>query len=122
MLRCGTWHGDWTTGNMAAAPGRLLVHDWGRSGTAVPLGLDTAYFVVHEALNRLRWRGLAAARSEVHSMLFDLDSNHHAAWLLVDLALLEMTVRFQEARRHDMDVDGSMFESVLEKSLEEHGG
>ncbi len=122
-LQCGTWHGDWTAGNMMTLGERLLAYDWERSATGVPLGLDTAYFLIHRELTRRRpsRRALAVARAALHDLLHELDSNRHAARLLIDLSLLEMTVRFLEARRERMPVDGSVFESALEQSLGDHG-
>ncbi|PZG22285.1 hypothetical protein C1I98_36740 [Spongiactinospora gelatinilytica] len=49
------WHGDLTPWNMAPAPdGRMLVWDWERFATGVPLGFDAVHFFLHRALRRMR--------------------------------------------------------------------
>jgi hypothetical protein len=39
----GSWHGDWTRWNMASTPGGLLVWDWERFTTGVPVGFDALH-------------------------------------------------------------------------------
>lgn len=49
------WHGDFTPWNMARGPdGRLLLWDWERFGTGVPLGFDALHLFFHRALRRMR--------------------------------------------------------------------
>ena len=43
VLRFGCWHGDWTSGNMAVLPHRVLVWDWERFDADVPLGMDALH-------------------------------------------------------------------------------
>ncbi len=44
-MRFGCWHGDWSVWNMASARnGRVLVWDWERFATDVPLGYDPLHF------------------------------------------------------------------------------
>lgn len=43
-VRLGRWHGDLTPWNLARIGDRLLVWDWERSSTPVPLGLDALHF------------------------------------------------------------------------------
>jgi len=47
-LRLGSWHGDWAPWNMAGAPTRVMVWDWERFATGVPVGFDA----LHHELNR----------------------------------------------------------------------
>ncbi|GAA3126409.1 hypothetical protein GCM10010466_16620 [Planomonospora alba] len=49
------WHGDFSPWNIAPGPdGRLLVWDWERFGTGVPLGFDALHHFFHRALRRMR--------------------------------------------------------------------
>jgi hypothetical protein len=43
-LSFGAWHGDWTGWNMASTAGGLLVWDWERFATAVPVGFDPLHY------------------------------------------------------------------------------
>ncbi|MDH2428754.1 hypothetical protein [Sphaerisporangium sp. TRM90804] len=48
------WHGDFAPWNMAAAPdGRLLVWDWERFATGVPIGFDALHHSFQRALRRM---------------------------------------------------------------------
>ncbi|MER5646242.1 hypothetical protein [Streptosporangium sp. NPDC002524] len=48
-----SWHGDLTPWNISRGPdGRLLVWDWERFGTGVPLGLDAVHHFFQRALRR----------------------------------------------------------------------
>ncbi|WP_020576109.1 phosphotransferase [Actinopolymorpha alba] len=64
----GTWHGDWTPWNMAWDGDRVLLWDFERFATGVPLGFDLAHYRLHtvlrargervaERLVRQRWDG-----------------------------------------------------------------
>ncbi|GAA4561356.1 hypothetical protein [Planotetraspora kaengkrachanensis] len=56
------WHGDFAPWNVSAAPdGRLLVWDWERFATGVPLGFDALHYYFNRALRRMR--PAVAARS-----------------------------------------------------------
>ncbi len=63
-LRYGCWHGDWAPWNMAGTVTRVLVWDWERFATGVPVGFDA----LHHELNRLLSRG-ADATDAVRVML-----------------------------------------------------
>ncbi|MEV5411477.1 hypothetical protein AB0K60_21895 [Thermopolyspora sp. NPDC052614] len=48
-----SWHGDFSPWNIAPGPGgRLLVWDWERFGTGVPLGFDALHHCFHRTLRR----------------------------------------------------------------------
>ncbi|WP_433416527.1 hypothetical protein ACQP1V_40400 [Microtetraspora malaysiensis] len=48
------WHGDFAPWNVSpATDGRLLVWDWERFGTGVPLGFDALHHFLHRALRRM---------------------------------------------------------------------
>jgi hypothetical protein len=42
-LTLGAWHGDWSPWNMASTGNGLLVWDWERFATGVPLGFDALH-------------------------------------------------------------------------------
>lgn len=50
--RPGAWHGDWTPWNMARAGRRVLVWDWERFETGVPVGLDRCHYTVNAITRR----------------------------------------------------------------------
>lgn len=43
VLTYGAWHGDWSPFNMTSTSGGLLVWDWERFATDVPLGFDALH-------------------------------------------------------------------------------
>ncbi|HEU5161377.1 MAG TPA: hypothetical protein VFU43_30580 [Streptosporangiaceae bacterium] len=51
-LRYGSWHGDWTSWNMATLRDTLLVWDWERFSCGVPLGFDAVHYAFQEAVVR----------------------------------------------------------------------
>ncbi|WP_245563565.1 hypothetical protein [Longispora albida] len=50
QLSFGAWHGDWTPWNMAALSDTLLVWDWERFTTGVPIGFDAAHYALQSAI------------------------------------------------------------------------
>ncbi|MFF5085106.1 hypothetical protein ACFY36_49380 [Actinoplanes sp. NPDC000266] len=50
-FRYGAWHGDWAPWNMANLADALLVWDWERFATGVPLGFDAIH---HELQKRIQ--------------------------------------------------------------------
>lgn len=44
VLRFGAWHGDWTPWNMSWERSGVLVWDWERYATGVPIGFDILHF------------------------------------------------------------------------------
>ena len=44
VLHFGAWHGDWSPWNMASTDPDLLVWDWERFTTGVPLGFDALHY------------------------------------------------------------------------------
>jgi hypothetical protein len=100
-LAFGRGHGDWTPWNMADVDGRLVVWDWERSGAGVPVGVDAAHYCLLVALNA---RGLPPEKAvpdtagRLPRVLEPLDVPASDADLVMALELLEMSVRFAEAR------------------------
>jgi hypothetical protein len=54
----GAWHGDWTPWNMGHRGHRLLLWDWERFETGVPVGMDAIHFAVQ---TRNRRSGFSAS-------------------------------------------------------------
>ncbi|MET0426342.1 MAG: hypothetical protein ABW046_20905 [Actinoplanes sp.] len=54
IFRYGAWHGDWAPWNMANVADALLVWDWERFATGVPLGFDAIH---HELQKRIQATG-----------------------------------------------------------------
>jgi hypothetical protein len=48
----GCWHGDWTPWNMTSTSEGLLVWDWERFGTEVPVGFDPLHYRLQAAIVR----------------------------------------------------------------------
>jgi hypothetical protein len=100
-LAFGRGHGDWTPWNMSVVGGRLVVWDWERAAAAWPVGIDAAHYCLLVALNA---RGLAREAAVADTLeraprvLAGLDVAGADARLIVALELLEMSVRFAEAR------------------------
>lgn len=65
VLRYGGWHGDWTPWNMATLRDTLLVWDWERFTTGVPLGFDAVHFAFQGAVVRQGADPLAAVTETV---------------------------------------------------------
>lgn len=51
-LPIGCWHGDWTRWNCAESRGTVLVWDWERFATGVPVGFDVLHHELQGALAR----------------------------------------------------------------------
>ena len=51
-LAFGSWHGDWTPWNMTMSRGRVMVWDWERFQTGVPVGYDAIHYRLQDAVSR----------------------------------------------------------------------
>jgi hypothetical protein len=56
----GTWHGDWTDGNMAVRDHEVLLWDWERSADGVPVGFDALHFHFNRAMASPNWSAATA--------------------------------------------------------------
>jgi hypothetical protein len=93
----GSWHGDWTPWNMAAHGDRLMVWDWERFTSGVPVGYDA----VHYDLQRAVTRGGAEPEAAVHDtwaraarLLEPFKVGPETAPLIVATYLVEIAVRY----------------------------
>jgi hypothetical protein len=95
-LRFGAWHGDWTPWNMAATVSGLLVWDWERFATGVPVGFDALHYSMQSSLNGARPDALSSARETLDrapQLLEPFGVAADAARLIAALYLAELAVR-----------------------------
>jgi len=60
-LTFGAWHGDWSPWNMASTTSGLLVWDWERFATGVPVGFDALHYWLQSEVGPHHRDPLAAA-------------------------------------------------------------
>jgi hypothetical protein len=126
-LALGGWHGDWTPWNMQYRDGHVLLWDWERFTTGVPVGFDA----LHYRLNDLRVvRGLpmteavAGLLSGAAELLRPLEVDSKQATLMSLLYLLELGVRYlhdgqtpsgQNVRLHGTGLLGELNTALAER-------
>jgi len=116
----GSWHGDWTPWNMTRVDGSLFVWDWERAEGPVPIGLDLVHFDFDV---RVKIDGLSSARA-IHDSALELGWRLETlglpsglTHLLATLHVLEMTLRFQEARAQGVNVADTIYGPALHAIL-----
>jgi hypothetical protein len=119
-LAFGSWHGDFVPWNMGRRAGRLYVWDWEWSGLLAPRGLDGIHFDYQAELGLRKTAPVAAlgatlARSRGLLEALDVDAVHGP--LLLGLHLLEMALRFDEARAAGVDTADPKYLRALEHHL-----
>jgi hypothetical protein len=104
-LEFGSWHGDWAPWNMRPVAGSVLVWDWERFSTGVPVGFDALHFDLQQRISR-QSDGAAAVRGTLAAapdLLAPFDVTERAAvrltalLYLIDLAVRYLTDRQAEA-------------------------
>lgn len=121
VLRFGRGHGDWTPWNMRRLDGRLVVWDWERSRAGVPVGIDAAHYGLLVALNARKLspaRAVADTLERMPGWLAGLDQPAKAARVIVCLELLEMSLRYAEARRAGVTLRTDRFGIALHRLLD----
>jgi Phosphotransferase enzyme family len=86
-LTFGAWHGDWSPWNMASTTGGLLVWDWERFASGVPLGFDALHYWLQTEVGPQHRDPLAAA----------IDCLEHAAALLAPFGIEPARARLTAA-------------------------
>lgn len=66
-LAFGSWHGDWTPWNMAFSSDQVLVWDWERFESGVPVGYDAVHYQLQGAVER---NDAGGARAAAEAALF----------------------------------------------------
>jgi Phosphotransferase enzyme family len=103
-LAFGCWHGDWTPWNMACTGDGLLVWDWERFGSGVPLGFDALHYWLQARVVASRRDPAAAAAgcaARAADLLRPLGVTAAAAELTVALYLAELAARYLGDRQAD---------------------
>jgi hypothetical protein len=103
-LAFGCWHGDWTPWNMACTSGGLLVWDWERFGSGVPLGFDALHYWLQRSAVAARSDPGGAAADCVQraaALLRPLGVTAAAARLSVLLYLADLSARYLGDRQAD---------------------
>jgi hypothetical protein len=120
VLEFGSWHGDWVPWNMGRRGTRLYVWDWERSGELAPRGLDGVHFAYQAELG-LRGTppvpALAATLRRVELLLPELNVGPEHGRLLLALHLLEMALRFDEARAAGVETSDPKYLGALSALL-----
>jgi hypothetical protein len=119
-LAFGGCHGDWTCWNMGRRGSKLVVLDWERSGPVVPVGLDAAHYDFDAAVMFRKRPPLEAVRQLLDgggSLLPVFAPTPRLARLLVALDLLEMVLRFEEARSAGLDIVDTVYFGALRSAL-----
>src|SRR5690606_5290946 len=100
-LRYGAWHGDWSPWNMAVLPETVLLWDFERFATGVPLGFDALH---HALQHRLTTTPDAAAAvrdllARTPALLEPFDVPPEAARVTGYLYLIELATRYLSDRQ-----------------------
>jgi hypothetical protein len=104
VLTYGAWHGDFTPWNTASTASRLLVWDWERFASAVPLGFDALHYWLQGQVRRRSRDPQAAAADCADSasqLLQPLGIGKAEARLTAILYLADLAIRYladQQAR------------------------
>jgi hypothetical protein len=121
LLGFGRGHGDWTPWNMRRLDGRLVVWDWERSREGVPVGIDAVHYGLLVALNARKLpppHAVADTLERTPGWLAGLDQPAEAARVVVCLELLEMSLRYAEARTAGVTLRSDRFGIALHRLLD----
>jgi hypothetical protein len=102
VLAFGSWHGDWTPWNMACTRDGLLVWDWERFATGVPVGFDALHHWLQAAAVSGQADPAAAAAeciARAPELLSPLGAGQAEARLTALLYLCELSVRYLADRQ-----------------------
>jgi hypothetical protein len=108
---------------MRRLDGRLVVWDWERSREGVPVGLDALHYGLLVALNARHLpppRAVADTLERAPGWLRALDQPPEGARVMLCLELLEMSLRYAEARRAGVTVRHDRFGTALHQLLDVH--
>jgi hypothetical protein len=96
-LAFGSWHGDWTPWNMTTLRGRVMVWDWERFQTGVPVGYDAIHYRLQHAVSRGGVTAQAAAEAALAGAaeaLAPFGIEAAAAPFVAALYLAEIAIRY----------------------------
>jgi hypothetical protein len=100
-LRYGAWHGDWAPWNMATLADTLLVWDWERFTTGVPLGFDAVHYELQRRIQSTSDAGAAveATLKLAPGLLRPFEVTGHAAGITALLYLVDLATRYLADRQ-----------------------
>ena len=120
VLAFGSWHGDWVPWNMAYHRGLLYVWDWERADVHAPRGLDVVHFDYQAELGLRKTApvpALDATLRRAGHLLGALNVDPALRVPLLALHLLEMSLRFDEARSAGVVTSDPKYLPALEHLL-----
>jgi hypothetical protein len=120
----GAWHGDWNGGNSAVlADGRVLVWDWERFSSDVPVGYDALHRAVQTAIGHDGVEPIDAARAlitDAAGTLASFDQDGRDADLVAVLYLVELAARYLRDRQAEAGARLGHVDAWLLPAVEEH--
>jgi hypothetical protein len=123
-LRYGAWHGDWAPWNMAALADTLLVWDWERFTTGVPLGFDAVHYELQRRIQSTSDASAAveATLAAAPALLEPFEATGDAARVTALLYLVDLAVRYLADRQAEagarLGVLGTWLLPVLVRRVE----
>jgi hypothetical protein len=96
-LTFGAWHGDWSPWNMASTTSGLLVWDWERFASGVPVGFDALHYWLQSEVGPQHRDPLAAATDcleHAAALLAPFGIDPGRARLTAALYLADMSTRY----------------------------
>ena len=102
-VELGTWHGDWRVTNFCATASTVLVWDWERFATGVPVGYDALHLWLTTAAPRhADLQGLAKAlHTNAPTLLDPFGLDGAQAEVTTTLYLAELGARYLADRQHE---------------------
>ncbi|HYN96464.1 MAG TPA: hypothetical protein VES42_21695 [Pilimelia sp.] len=100
-LRYGAWHGDWAPWNMASLAESVLVWDWERFGTGVPLGFDAVHYELQRRIEDGQEASAAVTSTIARApeLLAGFDVAPDACELTALLYLVDLAARYLADRQ-----------------------
>jgi hypothetical protein len=123
-LRYGAWHGDWAPWNMATLADTLLVWDWERFTTGVPLGFDAVHYDLQRRIQSTSDAEAAveATLGVAAALLEPFEVTGAAARLTALLYLVDLAARYLADRQAEagarLGVLGTWLLPVLVRRIE----
>jgi hypothetical protein len=119
-LAFGTWHGDWTSWNMAVRDNRALVWDWERYEKDVPVGFDALHFAFMPALKASSGSEHAALElvAGAAQTLRPFAVSEEEAGRIAFTYILDLATRYLADRQGDTGVRGGVVAQWLEPVLD----
>jgi hypothetical protein len=108
-LSFGSWHGDWAPWNMAMVADTILVWDWERFATGVPVGFDALHYALQRAIAAAPRGSAGAAGAAVEALLSQAVDlllplgvvGADAAEVIALLYLMDLAARYLADRQAD---------------------